>query len=128
MPVDGCFHPSRAHVPFAKGQVCPIDFRRAIGRSEGIKRFGRLIEPGVGLASGLRSGLRSVSRRLFCGAIDPASDFILLQGCGPAACGQSKRQRAVRIVSPPGHVLRGPHPLVGFRRPSCADLLVTCTG
>lgn len=58
---------------------------------------------------------------------DPASDFGLLQGLGHARCVQSSTCNTASTRQSPGPI-RDPYPLVGFRRPSNADVPVICTG
>jgi hypothetical protein len=86
---------------------------------------GRPIEDVAGSTSGLR--LPSAVRLAAWLPGDPASDFFLLQGCGHALCMQSNGGlKAVAARQSPGPI-RGPYPLMGFRRPSKADEPVTGT-
>jgi hypothetical protein len=71
-------------------------------------------------------------------SIDPALGFVLLQGCGRAGhAAWAPRQpfrRATSVVSSPRVIRQSParssraHPLLGLRRPSCADVTGISSG
>jgi len=114
-------HPACRSRPF----FCLDHFRRVDRRliflegidQQTIDRIGACVLPGINLLSDPR--LANMARRV------PALGFILLQGCGrdgSRAFPWSRHRSVGRgIVGPCARLLEH-HPLMGLRRPSCADV------
>jgi hypothetical protein len=118
--------------PFSSGDrfVQPLHLS-CIGR---LRRIEDVIASRLGGLISRRRSDRSDSSR----PIDPALGFVLLQGCGRTGhAAWAPRQpfwRATSVVSSPRVIRQSParssraHPLLGLRRPSCADVTGISSG